>query len=90
MGQGRWFSIPKDEISLLEIRSKIEHHRVLNKVQVLDFQALAFSFSLFAPRLHHRMAVLGQNLCFSKKISEGLLSLINSPPQRTLTTHPTS
>lgn len=30
--------------------------RVPNKMQVLDFQTLAFFFFLFAPRLHHRMA----------------------------------
>ena len=29
MGREQWFSTPKDEISLLEIRSKIEHQGVL-------------------------------------------------------------
>ena len=28
MGREQWFSTPKDEISLLEIRSKIEHQGV--------------------------------------------------------------
>ena len=31
MGRERWFSIPKDEISLLEIRSKIERQGVLKE-----------------------------------------------------------
>ena len=31
MGREQWFSTPKDEISLLEIRSKIEHQGVLKR-----------------------------------------------------------
>ena len=39
MGRGRCFSIPKDEISLLEIRSKIERQGVLRgeKREFLSF-----------------------------------------------------
>ena len=50
MGRGRWFSIPKDEISLLEIRSKIERQGVQNrKVEWLSyfFYAENFKFSIF-------------------------------------------
>ena len=37
MGRGRWFSIPKDEISLLEIRSKIERQGVLKRGKLKNF-----------------------------------------------------
>ena len=32
-----------------------------DKMQVLDFQTLAFFFFLFAPRLHHRRGCFGYN-----------------------------
>ena len=52
--------------------------RVPNKMQVLDFQHLHFSFYF----LHHgcttEWAVLGQNLCFSKNFSEVSLSFVRS------------
>jgi hypothetical protein len=47
-------------------------------MQVLKNKALAFFFSLFAPRLHHRMGCFGQNLCFSKNFSVGPLSFARS------------
>ena len=45
MGRERWFSIPKDEISLLEIRSKIERQGVRRKGTSVRFLFL-FPFSL--------------------------------------------
>ena len=44
MGRGRWLSIPKDEISLLEIRSKIERQGVLKRRE--SFDPLRFVFIL--------------------------------------------
>ena len=53
MGREQWFSTPKDEISLLEIRSKIEHQGVRKKGISLRFLflflkhlCLVFSYEL--------------------------------------------
>ena len=59
----------------MPVRSRL---RVPNKMQVLDFQTLAFFFFLFAPRLHHGMGCFGQNLCFSKNFSAAPFSFVRS------------
>ena len=38
--------------------------RVPNKMQVLDFQTLAFFFFPFAPRLHHQIGFFGSKSIF--------------------------
>ena len=54
MGREQWFSTPKDEISLLEIRSKIEHQGV-QREKVLTFSLFfvcIYSCMTFISYLH--------------------------------------
>ena len=75
MGRGRWFSTPKDEISLLEIRSKIEHQGV----QKTLVEAILRGFLLFKTSI---LVTFGHHNPFNFSITVFFFSCLLPPPKR--------